>query len=101
MTSTRSSSLWVFAELEEAGDGEAQGAGEGAPVRDVGIDQAAGGGTGVGGERRDHEQDRAELVDGDDPPAEVVRAEARPAVADLDEAQVAGQTVEITAIARA
>jgi hypothetical protein len=84
----------MFTELEEAGDGEAQGAGEGAPVGDVGVHQAAGGGAGEGGERGDHEQDGAELVDDDDPPAEVVRAGAGPAVARLDEAQVAGDQEE-------
>src|SRR3982751_5408956 len=56
--------------LEHAGDGEAEGAGEGAPVGDADGDHVA-----VrphqGRHRGDHEEDRAELVDGDDPPAEV------------------------------
>src|SRR5215218_7059136 len=61
--------------LEHAGDGEAESAGEGAPVGDADRDHVAAR-PDQGRHRGDHEEDRAELVDGDDPPAEVTWAPA-------------------------
>lgn len=59
-----------FEGLECAAEGEAQGTAQGAPVGDVSVDQAVGGGPSERGEGGDHEQDGSELVDRDDPPAE-------------------------------
>ena len=64
--------------LHDPGDREAEGAGQGAPVGDADCQRVAAGGAHEGGDGGDHEEDRAELVDGDDPPAEVAAApEAR------------------------
>lgn len=48
---SHSASSGVFVELEEAGEREAQGAEESAPVGDAGVDQASGGGTGESDDR--------------------------------------------------
>jgi hypothetical protein len=60
----------------------------GTPVRDGDVDLGRHLGPGEGGDRRDHEQGRAQLVDRDDPPVQVPPPQAGPeAVADVDEPQ--------------
>src|SRR6202789_4232043 len=80
-------------ELHHAGDGEAESAGQGAPVGDADRDHVAVGAD-EGGDAGDHEEDRADLVDEDDPTAEVLAADPPPGAGDVDHRDEAGDQEE-------